>query len=81
MKQDDPELNSSKHSLNLICSFNLFVNVSFVCYSRSQIFEICHILKGFVAFYGRFITVFLRSPHCVPCPEHSNDITGKGIGA
>jgi hypothetical protein len=47
-KAEDSDLSGSKHSLNSVC-LNLFENAVLICYSCFQMFDLCHIFKGFVS--------------------------------
>jgi hypothetical protein len=50
-KTKDSELNGSKHFPNLIC-LNFVVNVTSICYSLFQIYEVYYIFEGLLGTFN-----------------------------
>jgi len=59
--KQNSQLNGSKHSQNLICSY-FFMNVILMHYCQSQTLELCHIFRGFI------------SHHCIMIVLHSHRV-------
>jgi len=55
-KTKDSELGGSKHS-QISSAFSLFMNAISVCYF--QIFELCHIFKGFISSHWIILSCIL----------------------